>query len=84
MAKLRNSAKRNLPPGTRERLKRQLDSGTSLENKEVHLRMLVMKPIHAGWLLALYDPLTGAEGRKCILSFVSQGNCQTRQTTETC
>ena len=33
---------------------------------EVDLRMSVIKPLHAGWLVALYDYLTGAEGRRCI------------------
>jgi len=28
--------------------------------------MSVIKPLHAGWLVALYDYLTGAEGRRCI------------------
>ena len=29
--------------------------------------MSVIKPLHAGWLAVLYDYLTGAEGRRCIL-----------------
>ena len=29
--------------------------------------MSVIKPLHAGWLVALYDYLTGAEGRRCVL-----------------
>ena len=33
---------------------------------EVDLRMSVIKPLHAGWLVALYDYLTGAEGRRSI------------------
>ena len=48
-------------------VQRQLDSGTSFEDIEVDLRMSVIKPIQAGWLVAIYDYLTGAEGRKCIL-----------------
>ena len=52
IGRLRNSTKRNLPPDTRERFKRQLDTGTSFEDKEVDLRVSVMKSIHAGWLVA--------------------------------
>ena len=43
-------------------VQRQLDSKTSFEDIEVDLRMSVIKPIHAAWLVALYDYLTGAEG----------------------
>ena len=49
-----------------QEVQRQLDSGTSFEDIEVDLRMSVIKPLHAGWLVALYDYLTGAEGRRCI------------------
>ena len=35
------------------------------EDIEVDLQISVIKPLHAGWLVALYDYLTGAEGR-CI------------------
>ena len=43
-----------------EEVQRQLDSGTSFELVEVDLRMSVIKPLYAGWLVALYDYLTGA------------------------
>ena len=36
-------------------VQRQLDSGTSFEDTEVDLRMSVIKPIHAGWLVTLFD-----------------------------
>ena len=36
-----------------EGVQRQLDSGTSFEDIEVDLRMSVIKPLHAGWLVAL-------------------------------
>ncbi|KAM7442669.1 hypothetical protein ABFA07_008446 [Porites harrisoni] len=49
-----------------QEVQRQLDSGTSFEDIEVDLRMSVIKPLHAGWLVALYDYLTGAEGRRSI------------------
>ena len=66
----------------------QLDSGTSFEDIEVDLRMSVIKPLHAGWLVALYDYLTGAEGRRCNLQGMgesgSQRNRQQWQTTTTC
>ena len=49
-----------------QEVQRQLDSETSFEDIEVDLRMSVIKPLHAVWLVALYDYLTGAEGRRCI------------------
>lgn len=49
-----------------QEVQRQLDSGTSFEDIAVDLRMSVIKPLHAGWLVALYDYLTGAEGRRSI------------------
>ena len=49
-----------------QEVQRQLDSGTSFEDIEVDFRMSVIKPLLAGWLVALYDYLTGAEGRRCI------------------
>ena len=48
-------------------VQKQLDSGTSFEDIEVDLRLSVIKPIHVAWLVALYDYLTGAEGRQYIL-----------------
>ncbi|KAL9954832.1 hypothetical protein ACROYT_G042413 [Oculina patagonica] len=66
-----------------QEVQRQLDSGTSFEDIEVDLRMSVIKPLHAGWLVALYDYLTGAEGRRCIFKGWER-NRQQRQTTTTC
>ena len=69
MARLKKFCKERFTTWYSEEVQRQLDSGTSFEDTEVDLRMSVIKPgaLHAGWIVALYDYLTGAEGRRCIL-----------------
>ena len=59
-----------------QEVQRQLDSGTSFEDIEVDLRMSVIKPLHAGWLVALYDYLTGAEGRRLYLQGMGESGSQ--------
>ena len=50
-----------------EEVQRQLDRRTSFEDIEVDLRMSVIEPLHTGWLVTLYNYLTGDEGRRYIL-----------------
>ena len=45
----------------------QLQSGRKLEEIEVDLRLSVMKPLHAQWLVSMYDHLTGQRGKEVIL-----------------
>ena len=33
---------------------------------EVDLRLSVLKPLQATWLVSLYNHLTGSEGRRCL------------------
>ena len=47
-------------------VQRQIESGTRLEDVEVDLRMSVLKPVHATWLVDLYNYLTSTEGRVYI------------------
>lgn len=64
-----------------EEVQRQLDRRTSFEDIEVDLRMSVIEPLHTGWLVTLYNYLTGDEGRRYnypqeIGESGSQGNYQ--------
>ena len=43
---------------------RQLDAGTLLEEVDVKLRLSVMKPIHAHWMVELYNHMNTGDGRK--------------------
>jgi len=47
---------------------RQLDDGTPLEEVDVKLRLSVMKPIHAHWMVELYNQMTTGDGKKNIMS----------------
>ena len=47
---------------------KQLDEGASLEEVNVKLRLSVLKPLHAGWLIDFYNQMTSEEGKKVIHS----------------
>ena len=49
-------------------MNRQLDAGTPLEEVDVKLRLSVMKPIHAHWMVELYNHMTTDDGKKNIIS----------------
>ena len=49
-------------------INRQLDAGTPLEQVDVKLRLSVMKPIHAHWMVELYNHMTTSDGKKNIIS----------------
>ena len=44
----------------------QLDSGVVLDDVDVDLRLSVLKPIHATWLVSMYNHLSSSEGRQSI------------------
>ena len=44
----------------------ELEKGTPLHDIEVKLKLSVLKPLHAGWLIDVYDHLTSEAGRKII------------------
>ena len=46
----------------------ELEKGTPLNDIEVKLKLSVLKPLHAGWLIDAYDHLTSEAGRKIIAS----------------
>ena len=49
-----------------ESVKEQLDSGKELEEVETDIRLSVLKPLHAQWLVNLYNYLTSPDGAKVI------------------
>ena len=44
----------------------QLDSGMVLDDVDVDLRLSVLKPIHATWIVSMYNHLSSSEGRQSI------------------
>ena len=42
----------------------QLDSGVILDDVDVDLRLSVLKPIHATWIVSMYNHLPSSEGRQ--------------------
>ena len=46
----------------------QLSEGKPLESVQVSLKLSLIKPIHAGWLVEFYNYMTSAEGKKYIHS----------------
>ena len=50
-----------------ESVKEQFDSGKALEEVETDLRLSVLKPLHAQWLVNLYNYFTSPDGVKLSL-----------------
>ena len=48
-------------------VKEQIDSGKQLDDIEVDFHLSIMKPLHATWLIALYNYMTTSNERKIIL-----------------
>ena len=44
----------------------QLDSGVPLDDVDVDMRLSVLKPIHATWLVSMFNHLSSSEGRISI------------------
>ena len=47
-------------------VKQQLESGTKLEDVEVDFHLSVIKPLHAQWLVNLYNFFSTERGRQVI------------------
>ena len=47
-------------------IKQQLDSGKQLEDIEVDFRLSVLKPLHAKWLVELFNFFTTTRGKEVI------------------
>ena len=48
-------------------VKLELDKGSQIEDIEVDLRLTAIKPLHAQWLVEMYDFFTSEKGRQIIL-----------------
>lgn len=44
-----------------------MGSGTSTDDIEVDLRLSVLKPLHASWMVSLYNHLTNSEGKRYVV-----------------
>ena len=44
----------------------QLDEGKGIENVEVQLKLSVLKPVHAQWIMDLFNYFTSEKGREVI------------------
>ena len=51
-----------------EEVKRKIEEGTPTEHMEVNFNLTRLKPIHAGWMIEMYNFLTSEEGRVTILN----------------
>ena len=49
-----------------EQISSQLDKGTPVDEIDIKLRLSLMKPLHAGWTVDLYNHMTSAEAKKII------------------
>ena len=51
----------------------QLDSGMVLNDVDVDLRLSVLKPIHATWIVSMYNHLSSSEARQSIAKKMEEG-----------
>ena len=51
-----------------ETLRRELDCGKSLDDITIKSKLTTMKPLHAGWLIDVYNQLLPFKGKQIILS----------------
>ena len=55
MGRLNSSLRENLRNGYAKEVKRQVDNSMEVYSIDVNTKMSVLKPIHAHWLIGLYD-----------------------------
>ena len=48
-------------------IKRQIDGGKAIDDIDVDLRLNKIKPLHAQWLISLYNHLTTQQGKTIVL-----------------
>ena len=51
-----------------EQIREGLDKGLELESIDEKMTLTVMKPLHARWLIELYDIMTSEQGKDVIIS----------------
>ena len=68
MKPVNGSAKRFLPKKFNgwysQQISDELESGKSLEEIDVKLRLSTLKPLHAGWIVDLLNYMTSPKGKK--------------------
>ena len=45
-----------------------LEKGTPIEEIDVELKISIMKPLHASWIISLYNHMTSAQGRSIVVN----------------
>ena len=45
----------------------ELESGKPLEEIDIKVRLSTLKPLHAAWLVDLYNYITSAEGKEIVI-----------------
>ena len=52
----------------------EMNKGTAVENIDVKMKLSIMKPLHAYWLIQLYDFMTSSAGREiCVNGWKKSG-----------
>ena len=51
-----------------ETLRKELDAGTSLDEISIKFKLTTMKPLHAKWVVDVFNQLSSFEGKKVILA----------------
>ena len=49
-------------------MSRQLDAGVDLASVVIKLKLSMLKPLHAGWMVDLYNQMTTEDGKRIILA----------------
>ena len=44
-----------------------MEKGQELEQIEIPLKLLLVKPLHAKWLIEMYNEMTSADGKQVCL-----------------
>ena len=47
---------------------RLLDAGTKLDDIEVKLKLTILKPLHASWIIDFFNHMTSTEGKQVIIN----------------
>ena len=50
-----------------DQVQRAMDAGKSIEEIDIDLKLSILKPLHAAWLIELYNHMTSAAGKAVSL-----------------
>ena len=51
----------------RDQVTQTMDKGQELEQIEIPLKLSIVKPLHAKWLIEMYNEMTSADGKQVCL-----------------